>query len=241
VATELTCVECEELIALAALGVLDRVDASGLEAHLASCRRCASAANAFQRTAAGLPESLDLLEPPAALRRRLLDAVYSSGDLQKRPTRHRLRSLWDRDPARRGYTAGGLVALAAAAALAVLFARAEMTAPAVEVFPVNAAAVQPAAQGQLTFYPSTARGVLTVRGLETGVIRSHTYEVWLITAEGSTRPVAFLSPPPSGDTWTAVVPGDLLRYQALATTVEPAGGTARPTGPEVFSVALRHG
>lgn len=239
-ATELTCVECEELIALAALGVLDRDDASGLEAHLVACRRCASAANAFQRTAAGLPESLDLLEPPAALRRRLLAAVYSSAESSKRPARHRLRSLWDRLPAGRVYTAGGLVALVAAVALAVLFARAATTPPTVEVFPVNAAADQPSAQGELTFYPSSARGVLSVRGLAAGVLRSHTYEVWLITPGGSTQAVAFLAPPPSGDTWTAVVPGDLLRYQALATTVEPAGGTAHPTGPEVFSVALHH-
>ena len=38
--------------------------------------------------------------------------------------------------------------------------------------------------------------------------------------------------------YVAVVMGDLPRFKPLATTVEPAGGTLEPTGPQVFSVDL---
>jgi anti-sigma-K factor RskA len=239
VAATLTCAECEELIALAALGVLQLHESADLDVHLRSCRRCRETARAFQQTAFDLVESIDLLEPPAALRRRILSAVYSSGIPRAGRATRWLRALWRRIPQGPAYTVGGVVALAAAAAFAVLAMRSAV-AP-TRTFALDAAAGQPAAHGELVFYPSTSHSVLEVRGLPATPGASRVYEVWLITNQGSAQPVAFLSATPYGHTWTAVVGGDILEYQALAATLEPPGGTAHPTGPKVFSVALRHG
>ena len=49
----------------------------------------------------------------------------------------------------------------------------------------------------------------------------------------------FLSRAPVGNTWSAVVMGDLRRYKMLATTVEPAGGKLQPTGPQRGGAACR--
>src|SRR5207253_9000569 len=103
-APSMTCDAAGELIALAALGVLDADDGAVLDRHIAVCARCRANALMTQRTAAALPESLDLLEAPAGLRRRLLTAVYSSaGPVQ--PRRRTLRDVWRGIPRSRVLTA----------------------------------------------------------------------------------------------------------------------------------------
>lgn len=233
-ATALTCTECEELVALAALGVLGRAEAAGMEVHLRGCARCRDTSRAFQRTALSLSESVDLLEPAPELRQRLLAAVYSSGTSVPR-THRLLRTLWGRIPQSRAFTVLAAVAAAAAIAFAVWAARAPAPQPLAQTYPVKAAAGALSARGELIYYPSTARSVLTVAGLPAPPGTS-VYEVWLISSAGSPQPVALLSRAPGGSRWTAVVLGDVLRYKTLATTVEPPGGTPRPTGPQVFSV-----
>lgn len=236
-AAALTCTECEDLMALAALGALNTTEAAVVDAHLRDCQRCTETSHALVRTAAALPESLDLLEPPAELRRRIMAQVYStaSADTKRKPLR---RSWWWKIPQGRGITVFAGAAAAAAIAMAVLLLR-PAGAPAEQRFPVTAAAADQSAHGELVYYASSSRAVLTVTGL-TSSAASQVYEVWLISSGGSPQPVAFLSRAPAVDTWSAVVVGDLPRYTTLATTIEPAGGTSQPTGPQVFSVDLSH-
>ena len=238
-ATTLTCTACEELIALAALGVLGTSDVSDMEAHLRTCPRCPTTARAFRVTAATLAESVDLLEPPAALRRRLLAAVYSSSTAGPQ-RRLRIRELWQRLSQRRILTPVAALATAAAVAFGILATRTAAPARPNEVFPVTAAAGQPVASGDLTYYPNTSTSVLVVRGLAPSgsPVSPDVYELWLISAAGSAEPVAFLAPSPDRRSWVAVVSADIRRFQALAATIEPPGGTSHPTGPQVFSVAL---
>src|SRR5579864_8308419 len=97
------CEDAEELIALAALGALEREDAGGLEAHLASCESCSAAAADVRRAVALLPDSLELATPSRQLRRRLMGAVYA-GSAQAAPRRRLLADLWRRLPQSRGFT-----------------------------------------------------------------------------------------------------------------------------------------
>jgi anti-sigma-K factor RskA len=240
-AEELNHTEAEELIALAALGVLPASDGTGLDAHLKGCAACRDTARAFTETAAVLPESLDLLEPPAALRRRMLSAVYT-GPSAKRRGGGRLQTLWRLLPQGRIFTAIGAVAVAAAIVVGVWSAT-RSTAPAgMQSFPVMATTAAPGAHGELTFYPATLSGVLTVSGLtlpaQSASQQPLVIEVWLIPRTGSPQPAAFLAASPDGSTWSAVIRGNALAYKAIAATEEPAGGKPLPTGPEVFSVAL---
>ena len=238
-APSMTCDAADELIALAALGVLDADDGAVLDRHIAVCARCRANALMAQRTAAALPESLDLLEAPAGLRRRLLTAVYSSaGPVQ--PRRRTLRDVWRRVPRSRILTALAPLAIGAATVLGVWGLTRPVSAQ-VETFPVQASTSLPTARGVLTFYVTRSHSVLTVAGVPTPATPGqlpNVYEIWLIPSNGGPKPVAFLSPSPSGGDWTAVVSGDLRGYRTLAATIEPPGGEAKPTGPEIFSIPL---
>jgi anti-sigma-K factor RskA len=240
-ANELNHTEAEELIALAVLGVLPAADGAGLDAHLSVCAACRETAHAFTATAAVLPESLDLLEPPAALRRRLLSAVYVSPSA-KRHSRGRLPALWRLVPQRRIFTAISAVAVAAAIVVGVWGATRSATPAGTKSFPVAATTAAPAVHGELIFYPATSSSVLTVSGLQlppqSAGQQPLVVEVWLIPRAGVPQPAAFLAASPDGSTWSAVIRGNALAYQAIAATEEPIGGRPQPTGPQVFSVAL---
>jgi len=240
-ANELNHTEAEELIALATLGVLPSSDGAELDAHLKTCAPCRETARAFTQTVAVLPESLDLLEPPAALRRRLLSAVYGSPSARRRGA-GALVALWRLIPQGRLITALGAAAVAAAIVVGVLSAT-RATAPAgMQSFPVAATTAAPTVHGELTFYPATSSSVLTVSGLQLPAQAAGqqplVVEVWLIPRTGSPQAAAFLAASPDGSTWSAVIRGNVLAYKAVAATEEPGNGKPQPTGPQVFSVAL---
>lgn len=63
------------------------------------------------------------------------------------------------------------------------------------------------------------------------------YELWTLTASGEARPAGTWTPGKSG---SAAVPieGDLATTAAVAVTVEPVGGSAKPTSKPIASVSM---
>jgi Anti-sigma-K factor rskA len=61
------------------------------------------------------------------------------------------------------------------------------------------------------------------------------YEMWLVPMNGAPINAGLLGPggQPWGNMWMATVPAD-VPAKAFAVTIEPAGGTDRPTGPKVL-------
>ena len=98
-ATAMTCAESEELLALAALGVLSRADAEPLDSHLRLCEMCRRTAAEYQSTVSRLPAGLPEVEPPATLRRNLMRAAY--GEPARRPSSDRWERLRAALPRRR--------------------------------------------------------------------------------------------------------------------------------------------
>lgn len=233
--------EAEELIALAALGVLEPGASGRLDQHLAECAGCRMTARAFRRTVAILPESLDPVDPPREVRRRIISAVYAAERTHEpRPS---LRSMWRRVPANRAFT---LIAVAASVAALVLgfwgaSRGAGGTTP--QTFSVVATTAQPGVHGELVYYADSSRALVTVSGLQpapSSAAGSDVYELWLLPHSGAPVPAAFLAAAPSSGAWNAVIAGNLASYAMVAATVEPPGGSATPTGSQVFSVALAH-
>ena len=236
-ADAMSCAEAEELIALAVLGVLEPESSSHIEHHLRTCGHCRETARAYRRATSILPVSLEPAKPSPELRRRLMTEVYSSAHAD-RPHRLTLESIWRRIPQARAFTLAAVATSVAAIVLGVWGAT--HTPGAAQTFAVAATTNQPGAHGQLTYFPNSARAVLTVAGIEasSGANASNVVEVWLVPRSGPPVPAAFLTPIPQTSTWTAVIAGDLLAYKMVAATSEPPGGRPAPTGPEIFSVAL---
>ena len=232
-AAELTCAESQELLAFAVLGVLQETESVPLESHLQQCAVCRAAGREFRSTAAMLPETLELLQPPASLRRKLLAEVYAGAP--RRPRRAWWVSLWRRIPASRPLSVAAAGAAAAAVVLGVWGATRSTTASP-RNFAVVGTTSEPGARGTLVYYPSTTESVVTVSGLPQPT--AAVYELWLIPSGGAPHAAGFLTLSPMTHVWTAAIQGDLAQFTSVAATAEPVGGSAKPTGAQLFSVQL---
>lgn len=235
----LTCTESEELLALAGLGVLRRTEHAPLDEHLKGCAQCRGSALRYRQAVSLLPSGLEMMEPPAAVRRSLMQTVYAEARPTPAPQRWwaaRRRSL----PRRRAFS---LSAGAAAAALAVVLAAVLHPAQGPpHTYTVFGTTTDPAAHGTLTYYSDSHQAVMSVSGLPALVSIAGTppqvYEVWLVRAGGAALGVAYLEQSPSATSWSTVMHADLEHVVAVAATAEPAGGSPQPTGPQLLTVQI---
>jgi anti-sigma-K factor RskA len=227
----MSCEEATDLLALDAVGALEASDRDLMERHLVSCEACKHAAAEYADLASLLPAALEVVPPPARLRRRLMAQVYAESTASARsPWWRRLVATI---PASRTFTAVGAVAVVAAIVLGIYAVAGRNTSPAPVAYTVSGTT----ATGTLAVDTARAVAVLTVKGLA-ALPSSEAYEVWLIPPQGSPKGVAFLSPGLGGGPWTAVVRGSLAGYKSIAATVEPAGGSSTPSNTEVLSGQL---
>ena len=239
----LTCTESEELLALAGLGVLLRTEQAPLYEHLSGCAHCRGAAARYQQAVALLPSGLEPMEPPAEVRRSLMQAVY----VDARPARAAKRRWYARlsSPSRRRTfsLAGGATALAALAA--VLAVALHPAASAEHTYTVFGTTSDSAVHGTLTYYSDSQQALMTVSGLPSLVSVAGTppqvYEVWLVRAGGAAQGVAFLEQSPATTSWTTVIHADFAHVVAVAATAEPAGGSPQPTGAQLLTVQVTRG
>ena len=236
----LTCTESEELLALAGLGVLVRAEQAPLDEHLGGCAHCRGAAARYQQAVALLPNGLEPMEPPAEVRRSLMQAVY----VEARPTRPEKRRWYARLSSlsrRRVFSFTG-AATALAAVAVVLAVTLHPAASAEHTYTVFGTTSDSAGHGTLTYYSSSQQALMSVSGLPPLVSVAgappQVYEVWLVRAGGSAQGVAFLEQSPTATSWTTVIHADLAHVVAVAATAEPAGGSPQPTGPQLLTAQV---
>ena len=223
-----------------AVDALDDLERARFEAHLSGCADCRAEVQGLREAAALLTETIPVTPPPA-LRERLLDDIS------------RVRPLPPEVPQQTGPrpapTAGGAgrrrwvrVLAAAAAVLAVVGIGTLATRPwdhGTQQAPISVAdrvLRAPDAQRVAARFPGGARATL-VRSVSLGravlVTRDmppapggKVYELWLQNRAGTMEPAGLM---PQGRDETVVLDGDAATATAAGITVEPAGGSARPT------------
>lgn len=228
--------------ALAGAYALDAIDDAAerrlFEAHLAGCEACATELREFRETTARLAMAA-AEAPPAALRGRVLAGVRDVRQLPPAP--EAARRAAPRPVGPRRWRRAAVAGLAAAACLVTAASvgavvrerhRVERTEAAYrEVAAVlsapdaRAAAGRAAGGGTVTIVASALRGrvVVSASGLR-ALPPSKAYQLWLIDPAGP-RSAGLL---PAGRTGP-VVAGTWRPADKLGVTVEPAGGSARPT------------
>jgi anti-sigma-K factor RskA len=226
--------EIADLLALDAVGVLEASERDAMERHLSTCESCRQVAAQYVDVAAMLPTALEIVPPPARLRRNLMAQVYAeaSGPAPMPWWRRLVAAI----PANRAFTVVGAAAVVAAIVFGIWGATGrsnQQTPVAFLQYTVSGTA----ATGTLDVNSTKTQGVLTVKGLNP-LPATEVYEVWLIPPQGSPKGVAFLSAGPNGAPWTAVMNGNMAAYKSIAATVEPAGGSAVPSDTEVLSGQL---
>ncbi len=227
------CTEVEELAGAYALNALPRGEQAEMERHLAGCARHPSIAS-LRLTADALAMTAPEMEPPVALKARLMDAVRAEAAAPPQSVRRRAtgQGLLDRIfGAFRTSAAGYGLAAALAVVVAVLLVSGGGRGEETVVRSFDSDGVS----GRVVYVPDEDVAVMTVDGLSPPA-EGKTYQVWAIT-EGTPASIGFLDVDSEGLA-TAAMQVELREGQIVAVTLEPAGGSAQPTTEPIFSAEI---
>ncbi len=228
-------VDLHSLIGPYALGALDEDERNAFEAHLDVCPTCAEELDGFVATTVRLGEAV-AEEPPAALRAQILAAAAQTP--QERPTvvAMRPRGLRKRLP---GLIAAAAVVVAAAGVTGYVVehqqvqdVRAEQSKVEQVMTASDAVTTESqlgAASMRLTHSSAHDALVLAVSGLP--ALDNKTYQLWMVR-DGVTSSAGLV------DDSDLVYVDQVDGVEQLALTVEPAGGSERPTSLPLATMEL---
>jgi anti-sigma-K factor RskA len=231
----------EEELAAYLLDALTDEEKRAFETHLATCEHCQARERWLRSSVEVLPSSVEQIEPPPALRERLLETVRAEAgasivdapEKEAAPERRRRRGRWlDRVALRPAV---------AAAVAAVLIVAAGVTGYALrggggaETTTINAQATSALPGARASIERTGDHGVLRVENLPQR--KGHVYEVWL--ARGSGKPVPSTLFQVSGNgSGSAGIPKGLDQATIVMVTLEPARGSLQPTSAPVLQAKV---
>lgn len=223
----------EEDLAAYLLDALTSAEAREFEAHLRVCASCQAEERWLRAAVEVLPSSVEQVEPPAPLRKRLMSTVRAEAaadrGAERRGARGRRWSLLLR-PA----TALAAVAIVVAGVTGYLIADGDGTATTtVAARPTDTGS---AASGELVRTDEST--VLSVRGLP--MQRSgRVYQVWLARENGTQIEPSSLFVVDRRGRGTVAIPDELEGIEAVMVSTEPAGGSDKPTTEPVLRASLQ--
>jgi anti-sigma-K factor RskA len=227
-----------------ALGALDPEEAAALEAHLQTCESCRAALADYQRVGSGLLAALPPRAPRPAVRR----------NLQKQ--------LVGQTPGRRSGFSWSLGQLVFAGLLAALVGLNVFTVYQVYSLKREQAELIDRHTSEQTAlamlaYPTTKALAFDENGVSGSVLvdkqrnlvavfawnlavppAGKTYQMWLIDPKGDRTSGGFLAPDADYPFVVSVVhaPQPLGDFTGFGVTLEPRGGSPKPTGPRILHV-----
>lgn len=217
------------------LGALDPDEASDLERHSERCGRCRAELRWLEPALGILSETVERIEPPPRLRRRLLDEVEADAKRFSEPGSGRGR--WAMDKLRRGL---GWRPVVAAVTLVILVL-------AVTGHPIGSNDDGATPEAVATFRSAGMAGVTgevrrrgAVGELRLAGVRplpnDRVLEAW-VRRRGVIEPVRGLFAPDRDGEASARL-ADLRGVDLVMITVEPAGGTRAPTNAPLASIRI---
>ncbi len=239
------------------LHALSDAENARFEARLAESEEGRAEVTELADTAVELGLSVTPVEPPAALRDRILGQVATTPQLRPvavpaasseparpgGPVEERARRRWTLRPV------STVIAVAAAAALifgggiavnAVIQGQ-QATATASQIGRIQAAAdyrratadVSTGGTATLIWSASLKRSAIVMHGID-ALPGGKTYELWYLDKAGATPAGTF---DVSGSTQSIVLAGELKAGDTVGVTIEPSGGSRSPTTAPIAIVA----
>jgi anti-sigma-K factor RskA len=245
----------EEDFDLYALGVLEGDELKGIESHIATCADCARQVAEARGRIATLALSAEQQEPSLAVRQQLLAKVRAEKD----PGHATSPPVPERSPSRFWNFAFGTAAIALAIFAIFLWRSNEslqheldrqealakqqiaatersrhiaalMMSP--QTVTVSLAPKAPMATMPGRVLYNSQMGALIYAGTLPQLTADKSYELWVIPQTGNPIPAGVFSADPNGEANVVMPPiPSGVSAKAFAVTIEPAGGTAAPTGP----------
>jgi anti-sigma-K factor RskA len=229
-----------------ALDALEGPEREQFERHLRRCLSCTAEVRGLRETAARLAVA-SAVRPPPGFRHHVLTASGRTRQLSPVPAQ-RARPHLSRARIPRLIGVVATVSTAAAIVLGILQATNSSQLDQARAHARAVAAVLAGPDARIATGTTSAGGtvtavvsvrqremVLTATGLPS-LPASRVYELWLIGPDG-TRAAGLLPAAQAGRAGPVLASG-LVPGDRITITVEPAGGTARPTTPPIAAVAL---
>ena len=234
----------KENIAAYALGALDAEEVSALEAHLRTCDSCRAELAEYQRVSAGLLSALPPQAPRRALKRNLQNILQN----QAKAARSRPRWSLNRMAAVAGFVL--LLGLNIVSVFQVYTLKQEQTeldgqygsqqsAIAMLAYPTTQTIAFDQAGISGSLLVDKKRNLLAVFAWNLPPAPSgKTYQMWLIDPKQDRTSGGFLIPEGGQPFVMSVIkpPQPLAGFTGLGVTLEPLGGSPKPTGAKVLRV-----
>lgn len=257
----MNCDDVEPLLGAYALDALPAGDAAAVRAHLETCEEHAAKARELRAIALRIAETPERIAVPAALRSRVLDAIAATPQETPRaapaPARIDARARGDGGAGRiqwrpsnvRFFPNRQFAAMAAALALVIggllawniVLQRRDNGTDAGE-FATRITSVAPlqssggAGGGTVLYFAGERKAVILgerMPALDSG----KAYQLWAVGQDATPRSLGLMRADASGR-MVAVVSYAAAAGEQLAVTVEPAGGSAQPTSPPIFTAKV---
>lgn len=230
-----------DLLPAYALGSLDADEADRVEEHLQSCWICRAESSTFQYVAEQLSFAVPPESPSPGLKGRLLQRVQSVRPQPRVPAQATRRPLLERLLPAWGLASLGLI-LTLAAFNVLLWQRLNqlefITSPGgMRAIPLSAVNASSGATGFIIVSANGDNGALVVDGLPP-LDADRQYQLWLIRDGERTSGAVFSTDEENYGGTRVRVAGSLLEYSAVDITIEPTGGSSRPTGVTVLGGSL---
>ena len=232
----MNCELAHDLAGAFALDALSDEERGEFEAHIATCADHAEELAWHRRVSRGLAASAEAMPPPPGLRSRILESVEGRpGSAQGAvPTPIRRR-----EPGSGGmgfrlpYALAAVFALIALGMLAwniTLLSGGDQAQPGDETFAFSG----PGGSGDVTFVPDKGVAVVNLAGLA-NLPEDQDYQVWVIEG-GSPRSLGLLTVESGQATFAALAATSGI--DAIAVTIEPAGGSPAPTSDPILTAEV---
>jgi hypothetical protein len=212
-----------ELIAAVALGAATEQEPAEVERHAVTCHDCRAELDALRGAATGLALDVPQLDPPSALKARVMDAVRNERRPAPARTPRRRFAAWPALAGALGVLAAGLVAWN----LTLQDTGPDRTEIAF-TSPTDADVA-----GRVVIDEDGA-AVMRITGLP-ALAPDEAYELWTIR-DGTPRSEGFAARTDDGE--VVVATADLAGATALAVTPEKRSNVAAPTSTPVVTVPL---
>jgi anti-sigma-K factor RskA len=233
-----------ELLPAYALGSLEEEESVRISEHVAHCPSCKAELQPYLDVAGQLVWAAPEVAPPTRVKRQLMRRIDRQ---QVVPESTRGHGWWQQWAGlfRRSAPAWGLASLILIVGLTAstiwLWQRvygAGGRARHMQVVALVSADAAPGATGKLVISMDGEYGTLVVDGLSL-LDAGHQYQLWLIRGGQRTSGGVFSVSPSGYGVLEISAPGPLTSYPSFDITVEPAGGSSRPTGGRVLTGRLK--